>query len=126
MAIKAGNYPLSIRRGDTGSWKFKLEDVVGGVSSPIDISSWTFTGRALWDQKTIWLTLPITVIDGPNGEFGFSINKSTSEGLIPVGSIPPEDSTYEIQASFDNGGDTEVATILEGTFTVIQDIVRPT
>ena len=121
--ITAGNYPIEVRRGDTGQWNFQLTDT--GTGNPIDISGWTITGIAKWDQNTVWYELPIEfTTDGTDGRFFFYIDKATSEALLPVGTPPPDSSSYEVQCSFDNNGTIEVATFLVGTFTVVRDLVR--
>lgn len=124
--IQAANYPINVRRGDTGTWKFTLDnlDESGNVSNPIDITDWAFTGKVKKDQNVVWFQFPITKTDPTNGKFEFYIDKTTSENLLPVGSPPPDSASYEIQASFDNNGETAVATIILGTFTVIRDLVR--
>lgn len=124
--IQAANYPITVRRGDTGTWKFTLTnlDQNGLPTTPIDITNWTFTGKVKKDQTVIWFTFPIIKTDAVGGKFEFYIDKSTSESLLPVGSLPPDSASYEVQVSMDNGGQIEVATILLGTFTVVRDLVR--
>ena len=124
--IQAAVYPITVRRGDTGTWKFTLDnlDQNGLPSGAIDITNWNFTGKVKKDQNVIWFTFPITKTDAVNGKWEFYIDKATSESLLPVGSPPPDSASYEVQVDIDNGGQIEVATILTGTFTVIRDLVR--
>jgi hypothetical protein len=127
--IQAANFPIIIRRGDTGTWKFEINDLneYGQSLGAIDITNWEFVGKVKYDQNTVWFTFPIVKTDAPNGKWEFYIDKDTSEGLIPVGSPPPDSASYEVQVTVDNtgtGGNIEVATIMIGTFSVIRDLVR--
>lgn len=129
--ITAGIYPINVRRGDTGTWTFELRNIDYSTgfpvdTGPIDISAWDIIAFAKYDQNTVWFDFPIEKIDGgTTGRYQFYIDKSLSERLLPVGDFSnPDNSSYEVQVSFDNGGRTEVATILEGSFTVYRDLIR--
>ena len=132
--IIAGAYPITVRRGDTGTWTFKLEnlnyDQEGNIinDGPIDITDWQINAVAKWSQDLIWFEFPINKLQPTLGVFQFYIDKVTSENLLPVGSPPPDVSSYEVQAKFTNPvtGNLEVATIMEGKFTVIRDLIRDT
>ena len=130
--IQAGNYPITVRRGDTGYWDFHVEDVdTSDPSNPIvgdvDITNWTIKAQAKWDQNTIWFEFPIIKTFPLEGKFQFYIGKALSETVLPVGTLPPDSSSYELQVEFEEvlgSGQFEVATLLQGTFSVIRDLVR--
>ena len=122
-----GDTGIKVRRGDTGVWRYTMEETneYDQVVGPLDISDFTFTGKVKWDQNTDWFVFPITIDDPTAGKWSWSLNKAQSEALLPVGTPPPDSASYEVQISFvDVGGDTQVATILAGTFTVVRDLVR--
>lgn len=129
--IAAGIYPITVRRGDTGTWTFELRNIDTSTgqsidTGPVDISTWNIIAYAKYDQNTVWFDFPIEKIDGgTTGRYQFYIDKDLSERLLPVGDFSnPDQSSYEVQVSFDNGGRTEVATILGGSFTVVRDLIR--
>jgi len=122
-----GDTGIQVRRGDTGVWRYTMEetDENGVVTGPVDISNFTFVGKVKWDQNTDWFVFPITKDDPTNGKWSWKLDKATSEALLPVGTPPPDSASYEIQISFvDGGGATQVATILAGVFSVTRDLVR--
>ncbi|AUS01938.1 hypothetical protein NVP3058O_020 [Vibrio phage 3.058.O._10N.286.46.B8] len=122
-----GDTGITVRRGDTGVWRYTMEetDELDQVIGPVDITNFTFTGKVKWDQTTDWFVFPITKDDPANGKWSWSLDKTTSEALLPVGTPPPDSASYEVQITFvDSGGATQVATILVGTFTVVRDLVR--
>ena len=130
--IEAGQYPIQVRRGDTGTWQFIIQDVDASdpeniVVTPIDVSDWDFTGVVKYDQSTIWFVLPIKKVDPTKGIIQFYIDKETSKvHLLPVGTDAADSAKYEIQVEIPNIAEnrTEVATILEGDFNVTRDLVR--
>ena len=132
--ITAGTHPIVIRRGDTGTWAFTVQDTdytdsENPVTVPIDITDWGINGVAKSNQTNVFYDLPIVVTNAAAGQFNFYVDVATSQGLVGIDSGDITSASYEIQVQIPNaaeGGRLETATILTGTVTVVLDLVRPT
>ncbi len=124
--IIAANSPITIRRGDTSTYFYQMATVAteDTPSKPIDITEWTLTGKAKFNQTLEWLDFPIVKTDPVNGKFEMFIDKDTSENLAAIDAATSAPARYEVQTEVPNGGTQAVATILEGTFEVVRDLVR--
>lgn len=124
MKIERGESPISIYRGDTATYRYKLTDVDDntGEETDIDITEATIKGQVRYsaDSTDIWYEFPIEKHDPKNGGFKWTITKQDSENLLPVGSFEPDTAIYDIQIAL-NGA---VFTFLYGSFAVTRDITR--
>lgn len=122
-----GDTSIRVRRGDTGVWRYVMEEVddFGQVTGPVDITNFNFKGKVKWNQTTDWFEFPITKDNALQGRWSWKLTRAASEALLPVGTPPPDSASYEVQIEFvDSDGAEQVATILAGTFTVVRDLVR--
>lgn len=127
-----GNTGITFRRGDTGEWNYQIEEIdeFGAPTGRyVDLTDITITMKAKWDQNTVWFDFPVVKTNPTLGMFKFRLDKTISENLLPVGTPPPDSSSYECQFLWTEDAGTpneriEVVTVLTGTLTVLRDLVR--
>lgn len=105
------NYTQKVIQGDTWNLAYQIKQVIDGVSTPVDITGWTFEG---WVSVTRTspevdrIPMTATVISAAQGQVKFSIDETLTE-TMQLGSL-----YYQIRYTV--SGDT--TTIFRGPFMV--------
>jgi len=104
------NFPQRVVRGDTWTFQYTIEQLVDGVATPVDITTWSFEGWvANTRESTTTVPMTATVIDGPAGTVRFTLDETVTNTLS-LGSL-----YYQIRYTV--GGDR--TTLFRGVYMVL-------
>ena len=106
------NYPQKMVQGDTWTFAYQVavRDPDTGVITPVDISTWTFTGWVGETRTSATVTdMTVTVVNASEGRVKFSIANTNTE-LFPLGTL-----YYQIRSTVAG----EVQTMFKGPFQVV-------
>ena len=105
------NYTQKIVKGDTWNFEYQIKQVIAGVPTPIDISTWVFEGWVNPTRTSAEVSqtpMSYTLVDAAQGKVKFTIDEALTE-VLPLGSL-----YYQIRYTV--AGD--VTTIFKGPFMV--------